>query len=192
MASPLKTSTVKIFDTIVPFLVVLIFAAVFGSFFYYIIQPELQKYLQGGPANYASVKELLDSRTVYRNDLNGLAEFASAAEQNGQDPIALVLPSNEDVPTLYALFEKLAKDAGVGLQVIDISQKTEDAKSAKSQIRAALIQLRYVNVDYPTLKRLIEVLESNIRLTRITSLSYDPAGQTASILVSVYYFKTSQ
>lgn len=186
-----KKSPVKIFDALVPFLIVLIFASVFGSFFYYIIQPEMQKYLPGGTVNYTSVKELLDSRTSYRNDLKSLADFASVAEKNGQDPIALVLPSSEDVPTLYALFEKMAKDAGVGLQVIDISQRADDAKSAKEQIREVPIQLRYVNVDYETLKRLISAIESNIRLTRIKSLSYDPVGQTVSILASTYYFKTS-
>lgn len=186
-----KKSPVKVFEAFVPFLIVLIFASVFGSFFYYIIQPEMQKYLPGGPANYTSVKELLDSRTSYRNDLKSLADFASVAEKNGQDPIALVLPSNEDVPTLYALFEKMAKDAGVGLQVIDISQRAEDAKNAKGQIREVPVQLRYVNVDYETLKRLISVIESNIRLTRIKSLSYDPVGQALSILVTTYYFKTN-
>lgn len=176
----------------VPFLVVLIFAAVFGSFFYYIIQPELQNYLPGGPNNYTSIKTLLDGRTVYRNDLDGLAEFVRQAAENKQDPIALVLPSGEDVPTLYALFEKIAQDVGVGLQVIDISQREAGGTAPTGPIRTVSTDLRFVNVDYATLKILLSALESNIRLTAITSLSYDPLNQIVSMTVLTYYFGEKQ
>lgn len=188
-ASPLqKSPSAKLFDVLVPFLVVLIFAGVFGLSFYYVIQPELQKYLPGGQQNYPSVKELHDSRVAYRNDLQSLAEFVAQTSSDAQDPITWVLPSNDDVPTLYALFEKIAKDVNVGLQVIDIANTAEDAIKTKSQIRSVPIELRFVNVDYATLKRLITTLESNIRLTTLESLSYDPLGETVSIAVHTYYF----
>ncbi|MEK7122533.1 MAG: hypothetical protein AAB855_01620 [Patescibacteria group bacterium] len=184
----LQSLPVKLFDATVPFLIVLIFAGIFGSFFYYIVQPELLKYLPGGTVNENEVKLLLDARTIYRDDLANLADFVKTAEENKQDPISLILPSNVDVPTLYALFEKLSADVGVGLQVIDIGSTSEDGEDVRGQIAKVPIALRFVNVDYPTLKRLLAALEQNIRLTSIESLAYDPLGRSVSLEIFTYYF----
>ncbi|MBI4253397.1 hypothetical protein HY623_04480 [Candidatus Uhrbacteria bacterium] len=188
MAARIQQSPVKMFDAIVPFLIVLIFAAVFGSFFYYVIQPELQKYLPGGTENSTAIKQLLLSRTEYRNVLKDLAGVVKAASENAQDPAALVLPSRKDTPTLYALFEKIAQDIGVGLQVIDITPTDNDVDNTQGKIRQVRIALRFVNVNYETLKTLIAVLENNMRLTTIESLAYDPIGESVSFAVSTYYF----
>lgn len=183
-----KKLSVQILDALTPFLIVIIFAAVFGSFFYYIIQPELQKYLPGGPVNLFSVQELLKSRKLYRDDLNGLFSFYTSSSKQTQDPLMMILPSGKDVPTLYALFEKMAQDADAGLQVIDISEARENAKNTKGQIKKVPVSLRYVNVDYAALKRIIAALESNIRLTSIENYSYDPTNKVANFSVAVYYF----
>lgn len=188
MAPRIQRSPVKMFDAIVPFLIVLIFATVFGAFFYYIIQPELQKYLPGGTVNSTAIKQLLASRTEYRDALKGLASVVQTASANAQDPAALVLPSRKDAPTLYALFEKIAQDTGVGLQIIDITPTDNDVDHTQGKIKQVRIALRFVNVNYETLKRLIGVLESNIRLTTIESLAYDPVGESASFTISTYYF----
>lgn len=184
-----QSKAVKLFDATVPFLIVLIFAGIFGSFFYYIIQPELLKYLPGGKVNENEVKLLLDARTTYRNDLKNFADFVKTADENKQDPVALILPSSVDVPTLYALFEKLSADVGVGLQLIDIGSASGDEQETSGQIAKVPITLRFVNVDYPTLKRLLTALEQNIRLTSIESLSYDPLGRSVSMEIFTYYFK---
>jgi len=188
MAPEMQKTSVRILEAITPFLIVTIFAAIFGSFFYYIIQPELQKYLPGGPLNIASVQDLLQSRKAYRDDLNGLFTFYKSLTDKAQDPLMMVLPSNSDVPTLYALFEKIAVDVNVGLQVIDISDQGSDAKNTSGIIKSVPISLRFINVDYSTLKRLIDALESNIRLTTIDNFSYDPINHIASFSVKTYYF----
>jgi hypothetical protein len=183
--------SVRILDALTPFLIVIIFAAVFGSFFYYIIQPESQKYLPGGPSNEFSVKELLKSRKTYRDDLNGLFTFYTSSKTQEQDPLTMILPSDKDVPTLYALFEKMAKDIDVGLQVIDISDARETTKSARSMVKRVPVALRFVNVDYGGLKRIIAALEHNGRLTAIENYSYDPGNNVASFSVVTYYFTQS-
>ncbi len=179
---------VRILEALTPFLIVIIFALVFVSFFYYIIQPSLQNYLPGGPVNVGTVQELLKSRRVYKDDLNGLFSFYTSSKKAPQDPLVMIFPSDKDVPTLYALFEKLAQDIDVGLQVIDISENGSDAKNTRGQIRKVPISLRFVNVDYAGLKRVISVLESNIRLTAIDNFSYDPINKTASFSIATYYF----
>lgn len=179
---------VRILEALTPFLIVIIFALVFVSFFYYIIQPALQNYLPGGPVNIETVQELLKSRKLYKDDLNGLFTFYTFSKKAPQDPLAMIFPSDKDVPTLYALFEKLAQDIDVGLQVIDISENGTDAKNTRGQIRKVPISLRFVNVDYAGLKRIISALESNIRLTAIDNFSYDPINKTASFSIATYYF----
>ncbi|MDP2629976.1 MAG: hypothetical protein Q8P56_01060 [Candidatus Uhrbacteria bacterium] len=179
---------VRIFEALTPFLIVTIFALVVVSIFYYIIQPALQNYLPGGPLNIGTVQELLKSRKLYKDDLNGLFSFYTSSKTAPQDPLAMIFPSDKDVPTLYALFEKLAKDSDIGLQVIDISENGTDAKNTKGQIRKVPISLRFVNVDYAGLKRVISVLESNIRLTAIDNFSYDPINKTVSFSIATYYF----
>ncbi len=184
---PKKTGA-TIFDAVSPFLIVIIFAIVFGGAYTYFIQPELQKYLPGGPLNYQTVKDVLTSRTQYRDNLNALFTFYKGTTANAQDPLAMVLPSDKDIPTLYALFEKIAKDVGVGLQVIDISQKDENAKNTDGKIKEVAISLRFVNVDYAALQRLLTALEGNIRLTTINDISFDPANSIANFSVTTYYF----
>ncbi len=193
MTAQTQKLSVRIFEALTPFCIVIIFAVVFVSFFYYIIQPELQKYLSGGPLNVTTVQELLKSRKAYHDDLKGLFTFYTTATQQKTDPLALILPSDKDVPTLYALFEKIGKDADVGLQVIDISSNGEQAKKTKGQIRKVPIALRFVAVDYAGLQRLIATLESNIRLTTIEGFTFDPTNKIASFTVDTYYFaKTAQ
>ncbi|MBI4599702.1 hypothetical protein HY732_02150 [Candidatus Uhrbacteria bacterium] len=183
--------SIRILEALTPFLIVSIFAAVVVSFFYYIIQPQLQKYIAGGPLNVESVQELLKSRKAYRDDLKGLFAFYTASAKAEQDPLAMILPTDKDIPTLYALFEKIAKDVDVGLQVIDISDNAENAKNTKSAIREVPLTLRFINVDYAGLQRLIAALLSNIRLTTIDSFSFDPANNVAGFSVHTYYFATS-
>ena len=188
MSAQLQKTPIKVFDAIVPFLVVVIFAGVIAPFFYYVIQPALQNYLPGGSMNYTSAKQLLDARTGYRDTLRGLEEFVSGAEKNQQDPLNLVLPKGADAPTLYALFEKLAADQSVGLQAIDISATREEEMGSSSAIRKVPVALRFVNVPYERLKLLVRALETNMRLTTVESLNYDPVNQTASVNVVTYYF----
>ena len=135
-----------------------------------------------------SVQELLKSRKLYHDDLSGLYTFYTASQKQQQDPLAMILPSDKEIPTLYALFEKIGKDVDVGLQVIDIAQGKEDAKNTKGQIKKVPLSLRFVNVDYAGLKRVINALETNIRLTTIDNFSYDPGNNVASFSVSTYYF----
>lgn len=184
---PKKTGA-TIFDTVSPFLIVIIFAAVFGTAYTYLVQPELQKYLPGGPLNYHTVNDLLTSRQQYRDNLEGLFTFYKKATANAQDPLTMVLPSDKDIPTLYALFEKIAKDSSAGLQVIDISSKDGSAKNTDGKIKQVEISLRFVNVDYAGLKRLLAALETNIRLTTIKDIAFDPANSIANFTVTTYYF----
>ncbi len=186
--SVIHTSGARLFNAAIPFLIVLIFAGTFGSFFYFVIQPELQKYLPGGPVNVETVKTLLGSRQTYRDDLKNLADFYKATIANKQDPLMMVLPSKEDIPTLYATFEKIAQDASVSLQSIEIIKQGEDAKNTKGQIRTVSIAVRFGGLDYEGLKRLIDILELNMRLTHITSVQFDPQNHSASFSVETYYF----
>jgi len=184
---PKKTGA-TMFDAVSPFLIVIIFAVVFGGGYTYFIQPELQKYLPGGPLNYNTVHDVLSSRQQYRDNLNALFTFYKETSAHAQDPLAMILPSDKDIPTLYALFEKNAKDVGVGLQVIDIAKKDENVKNMEGKIKKVEISLRFVNVDYAGLKRLLEALQTNIRLTTINDMAFDPQNGIVNFSVTTYYF----
>ncbi len=183
---------VILLDRIAPFLIVLIFGLIFGFFFIRVIQPEYQKYLPGGPLHADTEKVRLLDRTRYRDDLKKLFDLYKENTSGELDGLSLLVPDTQDVPTLLAGAEKLIRTQGASLQSIEFVGVDSDAKPNKPGIFQFEISLQLAQVDYPRFKNILSALESQIRLTDITAVDYDPSAKTASITAKVYWSPTKK
>lgn len=178
---------VILLDRIAPLFIVLIFGVVFGFFFIRVIQPEYQKYLPGGPLHADTEKMRLQDRTRYRDDLKKLFDLYKENTSGELDQLSLLVPPTQDVPTLLAGTEKLIRSQGVSLQSIEFVGVDSDVKPIKPGIFQFQISLQITQVDYPRLKNVLRALETQIRLTDLESINFDPSAKTASIIGKVYW-----
>ncbi len=82
--------------------------------------------------------------------------------------------------------------------VIQIAGKSK-SEIARARLAANRPGLKKVNftlsvsaINYPGLKRLLHLLENNLRLIDINSLKFSPSAHTVVLNLTTYYYKTAQ
>ena len=91
-----------------------------------------------------------------------------------------LLPATADSAALFAEFQEVVEQTGLVLVSLRISPGTSDSP------RATLLQLSVTGGNYPALKRLLTVLERNLRLTDVINLGFDATVQSYTINAKVY------
>lgn len=94
--------------------------------------------------------------------------------------IDTLLPATADSAELFAEFQELVEQTGLVLVSLRISP------GPAASPRPTVLQLSVTGGNYPALKRLLDLLERNLRLTDVVTLSFDPAVQSYSISAKVY------
>lgn len=178
---------VILLDRIAPLLIVIIFGVIFGFFFIRVIQPEYQKYLPGGPLHADTEKIRLQDRIRYRDDLKKLYDLYKENTSGELDQLSLLVPPTQDISTLLAGTERLIRSNGASLQSIEFVGVDSDVKQIKPGIQQFQVSLQITQVDYPRLKNVLRALETQIRLTDLESIDFDPSAKTASIIGTVYW-----
>ncbi len=177
-----------VLDKVMPLIVVLIFIAILTPTYLFLIQPELTKYLPGGIHNIQTAQELLNKRKVYVSQLKPLEElyerYGSPAQSGSI--IDIILPSELDIPTIYATFERIGRDLGVSVQSIDIGNM-ESASSSVQGVKSAIISMKMSGVQYEKMKDILKTFESSMRLTDVNVIDFDPRSKFLSLTMRVYY-----
>lgn len=91
-----------------------------------------------------------------------------------------LLPVTADSAQLFAEFQEVVEQTGLVLVSLRISP------GAGSEPRATVLQMSVTGGNYPALKRLLDVLERNLRLTDVITLGFDAQVQTYTISAKVY------
>lgn len=176
-----------VLDKLMPLIVVVIFAAVLAPTYFFLIQPELSKYLPGGDHNIATAQDLLDKRKAYESQLKPLQELYEQYGNGSQsNVIDTILPSDLDIPTIYATFERIGRDLNVSVQSIDIGN-IESASSSVQGVKSVIISMKMSGVVYSKMKEILHYLESSMRLTDVNVVDFDPRSKFLSLTMRVYY-----
>ncbi|MDA3802595.1 MAG: hypothetical protein PF488_01700 [Patescibacteria group bacterium] len=142
---------------------------------------------------YAQQKRKLDSLRIL-NELHGKIPAEDLNKFND------VLPSKYQTETLFGEFEEIITDGGWTLNSInwtDLSQEEEQlgeedsmlVAENNSKIGIIKLNLQIQNLDYAGVKRLLKVLENNLRLFDIVSLSFSGESSASLTLYTYYYEK---
>lgn len=189
MALQTEAKGKSLIERLEPILIVAVFAIVCGVSYVYILDPLLKEYLPGGKYSSVTLAQELQDRKKYQSDLEGVITLLDSSQNTNIKQASLALPAEKDLPTLYALYEKIVKTRGLSLQAIDIV--TKDIKGAASNSNTRLkevnVTLRVGGARYAALKQLVRDIEQSLRVTDIASATFDPKTGTIELSVKTYY-----
>jgi hypothetical protein len=186
----------KYFNLIIA--VIVIFILFFGNL--YVVLPKysntnilIKTNISDQKKLYAQQKRKLDSLRIL-NELHGKIPAEDLNKFND------VLPSKYQTETLFGEFEEIITDGGWTLNSInwtDLSQEEEQlgeedsmlVAENNSKIGIIKLNLQIQNLDYAGVKRLLKVLENNLRLFDIVSLSFSGESSASLTLYTYYYEK---
>jgi hypothetical protein len=106
-----------------------------------------------------------------------------------------VLPDSYIKERLFGELEEIISKNGFILNAVNISQEEKKLTAAESMaprsasVGTISLQLSVSAIDYAGFKNLLRLLENNLRLFDITQVSFSPSGNTASLVLSTYYYK---
>ncbi|MGI6374002.1 MAG: hypothetical protein ACOX0C_01580 [Patescibacteria group bacterium] len=98
-----------------------------------------------------------------------------------------VLPDQYVKERLFGELEEIVTKNGFITNSISLSQEPPEAGSP-TKIGTVTAELNISTIDYSGFKRMLRVLESNLRLLDVTNLSFSPGGNTANLSLTTYYF----
>lgn len=182
-----RTSQNSLFvQKLAPFGAGVIFLVVSIAGYFLVIQPEISKFLTGGPLDVEVKKQIVENRKAYLSDMRALDALYEQYGKGDTSKISTILPSSKDLPSLFSSYERLAKNMGIGLQSIDIVTQDGKVKNVPG-VKEVLISLKFANIDYVKFKKLLAVLEANARFTDVVSFDIQPDSQFATLNIKTYY-----
>jgi len=172
---------------------------VFGNLFF--VWPEYKRIIND--IESANKKEDLKyaERQKYLKQLKELKAEYQKISPDDIKKIEIMLPKKNNREELLAQMENMIARNGfllADLRVEDIVEKQDgaaDEAEKKDSIDPAdrkgvnkiKINMNIVGTDYDGFKRLLRVIENNLRLLDITNLSFSPGSQKTSLEMYAYY-----
>ncbi|MFA6028061.1 MAG: hypothetical protein WC752_03995 [Patescibacteria group bacterium] len=173
---------------------------------YFMLWPQYQQLKQNGVLQYNDTLSQKSERETYLQELEAMKQAEEELTFRAWQNLDYILPQNEEVYLLFAQMEVLAKDNGLVLTSVNIS---EAAETATPDITAAIVEptttlpaeIKTVSLNvnltggeagqdftYERFKSFLDSLENNIRLIDITSVSYTPEKTMYSFTFTTYYY----
>ncbi|NCN99534.1 hypothetical protein GW920_00170 [Candidatus Falkowbacteria bacterium] len=100
-----------------------------------------------------------------------------------------VLPDNYIPARLFGELEEIINSGGWLLTEINIEQAPPgDINKNVGQIN---VELSLSGLDYIDFKRLLKILETDLRLLDVTNVSLDSASNSVTLMLTTYYYQTA-
>lgn len=173
----------------------------------WLLRPKYQKIIAEVRTNTTAARQLTPK---YQE----LAKYESMATAYAQlDPKILekyngLVPKQYIKEDLFAEVLYLLSHNGYEVKSLDVSQEGDDAATSTTNRKAGdgnststkginlpsgvgtmRVTAAVAGVDYPGLKKLLGIIQNNLRLTDVQQLAYDPKGKTAALSMTTYYLK---
>jgi secreted Zn-dependent insulinase-like peptidase len=186
----------KYFNLIIA--VIVIFILFFGYLF--VIMPKYNNTKLLIKSNISEQKKLYAQQKRKLDSLRILNELFNKVPVEDINKFNSVLPSKYQAETLFGEFEEIISDGGWTLNSIswtDLASEEENLGEEEANslvnkegnIGIIELNLQIQNLDYAGVKRLLKVLESNLRLFDIVSLSFSGESSANLTLYTYYYEK---
>lgn len=124
-------------------------------------------------------------RYKYYNQLEELNREYEKIKQDDIDKIKIMAPEEKYQEELLAFLEEFVLKNGLLLT----SANVEEMGLTADGINKLVVNLNVAGADYNSFKKLLDEIESNLRILDVNSLSFAPESQTASFNITAYYFK---
>ncbi len=174
------------FNIILAALVVILLAA---SYFV-VLRPKYNDTLMAIQNNIADQKRLYAQEQRKLASLKTMAELYKKISPTDLNKFNGILPNSYAPERLFGEIEEIVSAQGFLVQGITVSsQGAVTAPSTPMNVGQINLNVSLGAIDYSGLKILLKTLETNLRLFDITSVGFSPGGNTASLVLSTYYYQ---
>jgi len=155
---------------------------------WFMVYPLVERLLPGSELDRAVQDQVLAERKEYLNGLNVLANLIKTEEAGTGATLSAVVPADTSVPTLFASYEKMVKNQGSEIGVMDVSVP-EKSIAQKNGSGTVITSLKLTAVRYEALKNFIKEVETFQRLSDVTTFGYDSKDGFATVSITNYFDK---
>lgn len=149
-------------------------------------------------------------RKKYLKQLEDLKQEYQEISVVDIEKIKIMLPEEDNHEELFAQFEDIILKNGLlltSLSISEVESKLVDTKALKEEndsaedsssnegileIKTILVSLSFLGTDYEGLKNILSILENNLRLFDINSLSFNPGGNSTSLELYTYFLEKDE
>lgn len=178
---------------------------IFLAGYLFLIQAKIAKIKDLGGVNY---EQKLQERDLKKSNLKKLEQAKKDFEQIDVKEIekfSSILPHQNDIPALLVKMDNFAKDLGLSLTSIDITEKSAavlpatptEGSNKTGQVFAATGTIKQVGItisvkglySYQDFKNFLDSVEKNMPLMDINSIAYVPNSDSYSVNLTTYYLQ---
>lgn len=186
----------------------IVVAILFSVVLYFgFVKPQFDKVGVGKEFDTITLGEQLAAKQSQLDNLKKLQANFEAINDGDIDLVSRILPDAEQVPELLTQLEVIAKQSGVSLISVNVSEVEEAGKqSASERLKAQLQQtnqatastgIKSMNVqidvsafNYLSFRQFIDSLQSHTRIMDIQRFNFSTENQFHSITLHTYYLET--
>lgn len=169
-----------------------------GSFGYFVLFPKYQVYsIQKNTELPQLEQQLADTQGRLEQISRDQVDFTRIRNNPELQKLLHMLPTNQEVSDLFVEFDTMVREEKFKIVNLSISEDlSTDGVGFESDlpenVHRLQIQVSLAGTGYDSLKRLIRMLETNLRLMDVNSLSFVPNfnGTTLySFMITTYYLE---
>lgn len=194
------------FRLVILIMVILIF---FGGWFF--LKPKYQQIISLTESQKRKVRSDFEGRKIYLNKLISTINAYNQIDKSDIAKVNAILPPPNIKETLFPYMDNLMRKNGFLLTSLSVQPIMEESGSAKKksdsgqakkdkqvqgdalpkEIGVIKMNMSIAGVDYESLKRLLRIMENNLRLMDISDLGFDLNNETATLALTTYYYNNN-
>lgn len=166
----------------------------------FVVSPQWNRVGPGKQIDLAAAQQDVSSREHYLNQLQELQRNYQAIDQASVDLLSRMIPRGKGTPELLHQLEAIAKQSGVNLTDVNISEVQQDVKKGtaaqraaaaqkKSDVKQLLVQLQVSAYDYRSFRSFLEAMQSHTRLLDVENYVYTTEKPIQQITLRTYYIE---
>lgn len=193
------------------FIIIIVVLLILTLAFFYIIKPKYFKAMEAIEGNLSSQKEIYLEQLTKLNNYKSLVSAYKKVSPGEIKKINSILPDKYEKEQLFIELGYVIPKNGFQLDNLSISEKDDDEERVANPrarrgqeeelseidfLRELPQEIGYIKidldislVDYKNFKRLLNILENNIKLLDIYKLSFNPDTESAQISAVSYYLE---
>ncbi len=186
------------FNIIAALVVIFILAMAYFA----VIRPKYNDTLAAIKTNLEQQQRIYSSQQIKLNNLKAVADLYKKIPAADLKKFNSVLPDNYIKERLFGELEEIVTQNGFILSSVNIISDQEDGQAAgagngnqganssvSENVGVINLELSVTAINYAGFKNLLRTMETNLRLFDITKVSFSPGGNSASFILSTYYYK---
>ena len=184
-------------------LLVILVILLLGTWFF--IRPKYQKVFAESVNPKSDMEEQYLEKSRYLTKIENLISAYDNINETDKEKILKIIPNKAGAEELIREIGLITKKNGLILKSIktveveeeDSSKATyfnqpkedENEKKLPQGVGTIKIEINLVGTDYFSLKELLKVIESHVRLFDINNISFDPDKEQTDLKITAYYIK---